>query len=139
LIGNKFNPIFTGGVFCLPLYLSNMKIIITEEQADTVKRIKVMERFIDQILSDYDWYEGIDKVSAEGFILSGNNKRTIPLYVFYVITNDDIGAYSDTERKINSISDEVDDMFLSLFPYERTGKPSAVWVFRFVRSENYGE
>ena len=116
-----------------------MKYLITEEQADTVKRIKVMERFIDQILSDYDWYEGIDKVSAEGFILSGNNKRTIPLYVFYVITNDDIGAYSDTERKINSISDEVDDMFLSLFPYERPGEPSAVWVFRFVRSDNYGE
>lgn len=116
-----------------------MKIIITEEQADTVKRIKVMEKFIDMLLSEYDWYEGIDKVSVEGFILSGNTKRKIPLYVFYILTNDDIGSYSDTERKINSISDEVDDMFLSLFPHERPGVLSAVWTFRFVRSENYGK
>ena len=116
-----------------------MKYLITEEQASTVKKINVMEKFIDMILSEYDWYEGIDKVSVEGFILSGNTKRKIPLYVFYVLTNDDIGAYSDTERKINSISDEVDDMFLSLFPHEKPGVLSAVWTFRFVRSENYGK
>jgi hypothetical protein len=29
-------------------------------------------------------------------------------------------------------------MFGALFPY-KDNEPSAVWVFRFVRSENYGE
>jgi hypothetical protein len=119
-----------------------MKIIITEEQSDTVKRIKVMERFIDQILSDYDWYEGIDKVSVEGFRTSKYDKKTIPLYVFYIITNDDESAYRDASKSFNGLSkdiiEEVDDMFGSLFPY-KDNKPSASWVFRFVRSENYGE
>jgi hypothetical protein len=117
-----------------------MKIIITEEQSDTVKRIKVMERFIDQILSDYDWYEGIDSVKVEEFRTSKYNKDTIPLYVFYIITNDDESAYRDASRYLggNETTEDVDDMFGSLFPY-KDNKPSAAWVFRFVRSENYGE
>jgi hypothetical protein len=119
-----------------------MKYLITEEQADTVKRIKVMERFIDQILSDYDWYEGIDKVSVEAFKFSRSNYY-IPLYVFYIITNDDESAYRDATRYFNNRGDgvveEVDDMFESLFPFNEPGIPSATWVFRFVRSENYGE
>jgi hypothetical protein len=118
-----------------------MKIIITEEQADTVKRIKVMEKFIDQILSDYDWYRGIDKVSVEDYRLSRYGKKTIPLYVFYIITNNDELAYRDATRHwggITHINDDIDDMFGALFPY-KDNKPSAVWVFRFVRSENYGE
>jgi hypothetical protein len=117
-----------------------MKIIITEEQADTVKRIKVMERFIDQILSDYDWYEGIDSVKVEEFRTSKYDKNTIPLYVFYIITNDDVMAYNYTSKRFggNEITEDVDDMFGSLFPY-KDNKPSATWVFRFVRSENYGE
>ena len=120
-----------------------MKIIITEEQADTVKRIKVMERFIDQILSDYDWYEGIDRVKVEPFRTSRYNDKTIPLYVFYIITNDDESAYRDAARSFNNsgndVVDEVDNMFESLFPYDESGRPSATWVFRFVRSENYGK
>ncbi len=118
-----------------------MKFVITEEQSDTVKRIKVMERFIDQILSDYDWYRGIDKVSVEDYRLSRYDKKTIPLYVFYIITNNDELAYRDATRHwggITHINDDIDDMFGSLFPY-KDNKPSAVWVFRFVRSENYGE
>ena len=116
-----------------------MKIIITEEQADTVKRIKVMERFIDQILSDYDWYEGIDSVKVEEFRTSKYDKNTIPLYVFYIITNNDESAYRDASRYFggNETTEDVDDMFGSLFPY-KYNKPSAAWVFRFVRSENYG-
>jgi hypothetical protein len=116
-----------------------MKIIITEEQADTVKRIKVMERFIDQILSDYDWYEGIDSVKVEEF-QSLKSKHSIPIYVFYLITNDDVSAYRDATRHFDGdeIINEVDDMFGSLFPY-KDDKPSASWIFRFVRSENYGE
>ncbi len=119
-----------------------MKFIITEEQADTVKKIKVMERFIDQILSDYDWYEGIDRVKVEEFRTSRYDKNTIPLYVFYIITNDDESAYRDASKSLNDrsndIIDGVDDMFESLFPY-KDNKLSAAWVFRFVRSENYGE
>jgi len=120
-----------------------MKYLITEEQADTVKRIKVMERFIDQILSDYDWYEGIDRVKVEDFRTSRYNDKTIPLYVFYIITNDDESAYRDAARSFNNrgndVVDEVDNMFESLFPYDESGRPSATWVFRFVRSENYGK
>jgi hypothetical protein len=48
-----------------------MKYLITEEQASTVKKINVMEKFIDMILSEYDWYEGIDKVSVEKYRISG--------------------------------------------------------------------
>jgi len=117
-----------------------MKFIITEEQSDTVKKIKVMETFIDNILSDYDWYEGIDKVSVEDFRTSKYDKKTIPLYVFYIITNDDESAYRDATRRFDGdeMIEDVDDMFGSLFPY-KDNKPSAAWVFRFVRSENYGE
>jgi hypothetical protein len=115
-----------------------MKIIITEEQADTIKRIKVMERFIDQILSDHDWYEGIDSVKVEEFRTSKYDKNPIPLYVFYIITNDDVMAYNYSSKRFggNEITEDVDDMFLYLFPY-KDNKPSATWVFRFVRSENY--
>ncbi len=124
-----------------------MKFIITEEQADTVKKIKVMEKFIDNILSDYDWYEGIDSVKVEetnnvsivDFLTFKYDKKTIPLYVFYIITNDDESAYRDATRRFDGdeMIEEVDDMFGSLFPY-KDNKPSASWVFRFVRSENYG-
>jgi hypothetical protein len=117
-----------------------MKFIITEEQSDTVRRIKVMETFIDNILSDYDWYEGIDEVSVEDFRTSIYNKKTIPLYVFYIITNDDESAYRDATRRFDGdeMIEEVDDMFESLFPY-KDNVPSASWIFRFVRSENYGK
>jgi hypothetical protein len=108
-----------------------MKIIITEEQADTVKRIKVMERFIDQILSDYDWYEGIDKVSVEEYRLNGYDKISIPLYVFYVTTNDYEKSYHDYKYDASTYI-EIDDMFNSLFPYNKPGHPSAVWVVRWV-------
>jgi len=117
-----------------------MKYLITEEQADTVKKIKVMEKFIDGILSNYGWYEGIDKVSVESFKYSRLNYST-PLYVFYIITNDDRLAYGDATRSFDNrnddIIDEVDDMFGSLFPNDKQGNPSAAWVFRFVRSDNY--
>jgi hypothetical protein len=118
-----------------------MKYLITEEQANTVKKIKVMEKFIDTILSNYDWYEGIDKVSVEEFRTSRYNEKTIPLYVFYIITNDDESAYRDASRRFGNnhgdeIVEEVDNMFESLFPYKDT-IPSATWIFRFVRSDNY--
>jgi|LauGreDrversion4_2_1035121.scaffolds.fasta_scaffold20979_3 hypothetical protein len=128
------------GFFISPYIYHYMKIIITEEQSDTVKRIKVMERFIDNILSDYDWYEGIDSVKVEEFRTSKYDKKTIPLYVFYIITNNDESAYRDASRYLggNETTEDVDDMFGSLFPY-KDNAPSAAWVFRFVRSENYGE
>jgi len=98
------------------------------------KKIKVMEKYIDGILSDYDWYEGIDKVSVEKFRLSGNDKRSIPLYVFYVTTNDYKKSYHEYKEEFynTSIYDEIDDMFNSLFPYDKPGHPSAVWVVRWV-------
>ena len=117
-----------------------MKYLITEEQADTVKKIKVMEKFIDDILSNYDWYEGIDSIKVEEFRTSKYDKKTIPLYVFYIITNNDESAYRDASisfgNRGDEIVEEVDNMFESLFPYEHN-IPSATWVFRFVRSENY--
>jgi hypothetical protein len=116
-----------------------MKIIITEEQSDTVKKIRIMEKYIDDLLSEYDWYEGIDSVKVEEFRTSKYDKKTIPLYVFYIITNNDESAYRDASRRFDGdeTTEDVDDMFGSLFPYE-DNKPSAAWVFRFVRSENYG-
>jgi len=98
------------------------------------KKIKVMEKYVDSILSDYDWYEGIDKVSVEKYRLSGNHKRSIPLYVFYVTTNDYKKSYHEYKEEFydTSIYDEIDDMFNSLFPYDKPGPPSAVWVVRWV-------
>jgi len=48
-----------------------MKILITEEQSDTVKRINAMEKFINTVLSEYDWYEGIDRVAVDTFTFKG--------------------------------------------------------------------
>jgi hypothetical protein len=60
-----------------------------------------------------------------------------------IITNDDESAYRDAAKSFNNsgndVVDEVDNMFESLFPYDESGRPSATWVFRFVRSENYGK
>ena len=90
-----------------------MKYLITEEQASTVKKINVMEKFIDMILSEYDWYEGIDKVSVEKYRISGNHKRSIPLYVFYVTTNDYKKSYHEYKYD-TSIYDEINDICLAI-------------------------
>jgi hypothetical protein len=108
-----------------------MKIIITESQADSIKRIKVMEKYIDDILSDYNWYEGIDKVSVEKYVLH-RTKEAIPLYIFYIKTNDFGKSFNDSDSDNSSMTDDVDEMFTLLFPYNKPGEPSAAWVFRYV-------
>lgn len=124
-----------------------MKIIITEDQADTVKRIKVMEKFIDTILSEYDWYEGIDKVSVDTFTFEPpswgfNTKYSVPYYIFYVNVNElpfgnDSKIIGKEEQKID---DEISEMFTSLFPM-KNNKYTAVWVirYRYPIPKNYGK
>lgn len=90
-----------------------------------------MEKYVDSILSDNDWYEGIDSVKVEEFRLSRNDKKSIPLYVFYVTTNDYEKSYHEYKYD-TSIYEEIDVMFESLFPYDKSGYPSAVWVIRWV-------
>ncbi len=92
-----------------------------------------MERYIDEVLSSCDWYEGIDKVSVEDFRMSGYNKKTIPLYVFYIKTNDFVKSRIDSDSDNSNITEDVDELFTLLFPYDRlSNQPTAAWVFRYV-------
>ena len=61
-----------------------MKIIITEEQVDTIRKIKVFEKYIDYILSEYPWYEGIDSFRVEPFRFRSPIAYEVPLYRFYI-------------------------------------------------------
>ena len=69
-----------------------MKIIITEDQLNTIKKIKSLEKYIDNILSEYDWYEGIDNYEIEPFIFRSNDLERfrspfsyqVPLYKFNI-------------------------------------------------------
>lgn len=113
-----------------------MKIIITESQADSIKKIKVMEKYIDDVLSSYDWYEGIDKVTVETYRHYDSHdkeKYEIPLYVFYIITNDHVQSQIDSDSDNTSMTDDIDEMFTSLFPPVKNNRRlSAAWVLRYV-------
>jgi hypothetical protein len=109
-----------------------MKIIITEEQSKSIKKIRVLEKYIDYILSDYDWYEGIDKLSVETFKFRAPIAYEVPFYRFYIKTNDYAQSYHDADSDNSSITSDIDDMFMSLFPRNKDGKWGAVWVFNYV-------
>jgi len=108
-----------------------MKIIITEEQVETIRKIKVLENYIDNILSEYPWYEGIDGVKVEPFMFRHSGSYKVPLYRFNIKTNDHEQSFHDGESDNSPITSDIDEMFESLFP-KKDGKWTAVWVFNFV-------
>ena len=109
-----------------------MKIIITEEQLDTIRKIKVFEKYIDNILSEYPWYEGIDGYKIEPFKFRHPFPYEVPLYRFYIKTNDHEKSFHDADSDNSPITGDIDEMFESLFPKKKDGRWSAVWVFNFV-------
>jgi hypothetical protein len=106
-----------------------MKIIITEDQVESLRKIKVFEKYIDNILSEYPWYEGIDSYKIESFMFM--SYKVVPLYKFYIKTNDHEQSFHDADSDNSPITDDIDEMFESLFP-KKDGKWTAVWVFNFV-------
>jgi hypothetical protein len=93
------------------------------------KKIKVMERFIDDVFSEYDWYEGLD-IKVESFTFR-NPEYKVPLYVFYLMSNDRLQANIDLIEYENS-DDDIDEMFSSLFPKDKTDgrRYTALYVIR---------
>jgi hypothetical protein len=71
------------------------------------KKIKVMERFIDDVFSEYDWYEGLD-IKVESFTFR-NPEYKVPLYVFYLMSNDRLQANIDLIEYENS-DDDIDEI-----------------------------
>jgi len=110
-----------------------MKIIITEDQAESLRKIKVFEKYIDYILSEYPWYEGIDSYKIEPYRVRFSTPMLyeVPLYRFYIKTNDHEQSFHDADSDNAPITSDIDEMFESLFP-KKDGKWSAVWVFNFV-------
>ena len=108
-----------------------MKIIITEEQVDTIRKIKVFEKYIDHILSEYSWYEGIDSLKVEPFRFRDPFPYEVPLYRFFIKTNDHEQSFHDGDSDNSPITNDIDEMFESLFP-KKDGKWTAVWVFNYV-------
>ena len=108
-----------------------MKIIITEDQVESLRKIKVFEKYIDNILSEYPWYEGIDSYKVEPFRFRTPMLYEVPLYRFYIKTNDHEQSFHDADSD-NSPIDDIDDMFVSLFPRKNDGRWTAVWVFNYV-------
>jgi hypothetical protein len=109
-----------------------MKIIITEEQVDTIKKIKVLEKYIDHILSEYPWYEGIDSFKVEPFRFRTPFPYEVPLYRFFIKTNDHVQSRIDGNSDNTPITDDIDEMFESLFPRKRENVYTALWVFNYV-------
>jgi antitoxin component of RelBE/YafQ-DinJ toxin-antitoxin module len=93
------------------------------------KKIKVMERFIDDVFSEYDWYEGLD-IKVESFTFKTPEYK-VPLYVFYLMSNDRLQANIDLIEYENS-DDDIDEMFSSLFPKDKTDgrRYTALYVIR---------
>jgi len=108
-----------------------MKIIITEDQVESLRKIKVFEKYIDNILSEYPWYEGIDGVKVEPFMFRHPVSYKVPLYRFNIKTNDHEQSFHDGDSDNSPITSDIDEMFESLYP-KKDGKWSAVWVFNFV-------
>jgi len=108
-----------------------MKIIITEDQVESLRKIKVFEKYIDNILSEYPWYEGIDGYKIEPFMFRHPVSHKVPLYKFYIKTNDRDQSFHDGELDNSPITSDIDEMFESLFP-KKDDKWTAVWVFNFV-------
>jgi hypothetical protein len=108
-----------------------MKIIITEDQVESLRKIKVFEKYIDNILSEYPWYEGIDGVKVESFMFRHPVSYKVPLYRFNIKTNDHEQSFHDGDSDNSPITSDIDEMFESLFP-KKDGKWTAVWVFNFV-------
>jgi hypothetical protein len=108
-----------------------MKIIITEDQVESLRKIKVFEKYIDNILSEYPWYEGIDSYKIESFMFRHPMSYKVPLYRFYIKTNDHEQSFHDGDSDNSPITSDIDEMFESLFP-KKDGKWTAVWVFNFV-------
>jgi hypothetical protein len=112
-----------------------MKIIITEEQVESLRKIRVLEKYIDHILSEYPWYEGIDSFKVEPFrfrISTGTPKAyEVPLYRFFIKTNDHVQSHHDADSDNTPITDDIDEMFSSLFP-KKGNMYTALWVFNYV-------
>jgi hypothetical protein len=53
------------------------------------------------------------------------------LYRFNIKTNDHEQSFHDGESDNSPITNDIDEMFESLFP-KKDGKWTAVWVFNFV-------
>lgn len=109
-----------------------MKIIITEEQVDTIRKIRVLENYIDHILSEYPWYEGIDSFKVEPFRFRSPFAYEVPLYRFFIKTNDHVQSRIDADSDNTPITDDIDEMFESLFPRKRENIYTALWVFNYV-------
>ena len=108
-----------------------MKIIITEDQVESLRKIKVFESYIDSVLSEYPWYEGIDGYKIKPFMFRHPVPYEVPLYQFYIKTNDHDQSFHDGEMDNSPITSDIDEMFELLFP-KIGGKWTAVWVFNFV-------
>lgn len=74
------------------------------------KKIKVMERIIDDVFSEYDWYEGVD-TKVETYVIV-NPQYRVPDYIFYIMSNDRRQANID----VIEYEDYINEMFNSLFP-----------------------
>jgi hypothetical protein len=109
-----------------------MKIIITEDQVESLRKIKVFEKYIDNILSEYSWYEGIDSYKIESFMFRYPESYKVPLYKFYIKTNDHEQSFHDGDLDNTPITSDIGEMFESLFPKKNNGRWTAVWVFNYV-------
>jgi hypothetical protein len=92
------------------------------------KKIKFMENLVKDSFSDYDWYEGVD-TTVESYTFR-NPEYSVPLYVFYLMSNDRLQANIDLIEYENG-DDDIDEMFSSLFPKDNINdKFSALYVIR---------
>ena len=102
-----------------------MKYIITESQDLQLRKINHLKNYIENLLSEYEWFNGDVKIKVSSW---GTGSET-PLYIISLDTGGR-SYYSFDEGE--DIEDSIDSMFKLLFPYGKDGRPTAVWSVIFV-------
>ena len=98
-----------------------MKYIITESQDLSLRKLNFLTEYIENLLPEkYPWIKGV-----EIDVSSYNHKgKELPLYNVIF----DAGGYSIYSHEDGTdLEEDIDTMFLLLFPLDKDGEITAVW------------
>ena len=98
-----------------------MKIIITESQDLSLRKLNFLTEYIENLLPEkYPWIRGV-KIDVSSYNHKG---KELPLYNVIF----DAGGYSVySHEEGTDLEEDIDTMFLLLFPLDKDGEITAVW------------
>ena len=107
---------------------------LNESVGDLSRKIKILKRYTEEMLSEKPWFDGLD-IKISSYQTSHKNKNgvyyvvSIPILIFRINTKN----ISDNKRdKLDSeIQDIVFPLFNSLFPNDEYENPEVLWDLKF--------